>query len=100
MCVICKPQERGGHGPRWAAAPQEKKIFQKMLRAAVKVGTFDIWLMLLAQLYRLHCLFRRNVRSPAVLNVPYASSLRSKWDDEEPRKVIDEEYVINYYRDA
>ena len=28
LCVIYKPQERAGHGPRWAAAPQEisKKI--------------------------------------------------------------------------
>ena len=25
LCVIQKPQERG-HGPRWAAAPQEKKL--------------------------------------------------------------------------
>ena len=24
-CVIKKPQERGGHGPRWAAAPQKGK---------------------------------------------------------------------------
>jgi len=23
LCVIYKPQERAGHGPRWAAAPQE-----------------------------------------------------------------------------
>jgi len=23
LCVIKKPQEWGGHGPRWAAAPQE-----------------------------------------------------------------------------
>jgi len=25
LCVIKKPQEWGGHGPRWAAAPQEKE---------------------------------------------------------------------------
>ena len=24
LCVIKKPQEWGGHGPRWAAAPQER----------------------------------------------------------------------------
>jgi len=33
------------------------------------------------QLYRLHCIFRRNVRSTAMLNGLYVSSLRSKWDD-------------------
>jgi len=27
LCVIYKPQEWGGHGPRWAAAPQGGKIF-------------------------------------------------------------------------
>ena len=54
-----------------------------MLHAVVKVRTFDIWLMMLAQLYRLHCLVRRNVPSPAVPNVLYASSLRSKWDEKE-----------------
>ena len=27
--VICKPQEWGGHGPSWAAAPQEKKILTR-----------------------------------------------------------------------
>ena len=25
LCVILKPQEWGGHGPRWAAAPLEKE---------------------------------------------------------------------------
>jgi hypothetical protein len=25
LCVICKPQEWGGHDPRWVAAPQQKK---------------------------------------------------------------------------
>jgi len=26
LCVIWKPQEWGGHDPRWVAAPQQKKI--------------------------------------------------------------------------
>jgi hypothetical protein len=25
MCVIKKPRERGGHSPRWAAAPEKNK---------------------------------------------------------------------------
>ena len=27
LCVILKPQQWGGHGPRWAAAPQKKKVW-------------------------------------------------------------------------
>jgi len=30
MCVIQKPQEWGGHGPRWVATPQERKIQTNM----------------------------------------------------------------------
>jgi len=31
LCVIEKPHEWGGHGPRWAAAPQEKKPIETVL---------------------------------------------------------------------
>jgi len=31
LCVIHKPHEWGGHGPRWAAAPQEKKNYYVLL---------------------------------------------------------------------
>jgi len=35
--VIYKPQELGGHGPRWAAAPQEKKVRFKYLETEMLV---------------------------------------------------------------
>jgi len=40
LCVIYKPQEWGGHGPRWAAAPEEKIIitFKIMLIDILCVG--------------------------------------------------------------
>jgi len=27
LCMIQKPQDWGGHGPRWVAAPQKKNAF-------------------------------------------------------------------------
>ena len=36
LCVIKKPQEQGGHGPRWAAAPQEtnKQTYELLIESA------------------------------------------------------------------
>jgi len=31
LCVICRPQDGGGHGPQWAAAPQENKTYLHFL---------------------------------------------------------------------
>ena len=34
LCLICIPQEWGGYGPRWAAAPQEKQLLEAWKKCA------------------------------------------------------------------
>ena len=46
-CVIQKPQEWGGHSPRWAAAPQEKNIY------TTELSIFDTYKSDLVSLYSL-----------------------------------------------